>query len=147
MAHRAERYLPVEEAHLVANVVAVERTYQRSGFASEAEIKGFLCRYTTTRNSYLRQAYGKGKGDFTERMVNTKKDHSNDQELVLAASLWKRQGRFHRTDVVLRRREAATSAQIRLKRTSKIYETPIQGEVNAREQTKCICANVVCVVT
>ena len=84
MAHRAERYLPVEEAHLVANVVAVERTYQRSGFASEAEIKGFLCRYAMTRNSYLRQAYGigkshrlaTGKGDFTEQMVNTKEDHS-----------------------------------------------------------------------
>ena len=40
------------------------------------------------------------------------------------------------TDVVLRRGEAATSAQIRLKRTSKIYETPIQGEVNARERTE-----------
>ena len=75
----------VEEAHLAAaaDVVAVKRTYQRSGFAREAEIKGFLCRYATARNLYLWQAYGIGKsqqlatnrGDFIEskeQMVDTK---------------------------------------------------------------------------
>ena len=37
-------FLPVEGAHLAAatDVVAIKRTYQRSGFACESEIKGFL---------------------------------------------------------------------------------------------------------
>ena len=82
MAHRAERYLPVEEAHRVAHVVVVDWTYQRSGFALEAEIKGLLCRYATIRDSYLQQAHGIGKsqrnatngGNFIERMVNTKEE-------------------------------------------------------------------------
>lgn len=56
-------FLPVEGAHLAAatDVVAIKRTYQRSGFAGKTEIKGFLCRYATAGNSYWQQAYGIGK--------------------------------------------------------------------------------------
>ena len=133
MAHRAERYLPVEEAHRVAHVVVVDWTYQRSGFALEAEIKGLLCRYATIRDSYLRQAHGIGKsqrhatngGNFIERMVNTKEEvkttpnelevFTKARETMLLAEHEAGEDPYGDpagTHILLRRREAATSAHI-----------------------------------
>ena len=159
MAQSAERHLPGEEAHLAAatNIVAGKRTYQRSGFAREAEIKGFLCRYATAGSSYLRQAYGIGKsqrlatdrGNFMKRIV---KDEVETTPNVLEVFIEARQtmllaeheagkdpyGSSAGTGIVLQGVEAVTSAQIRLKRTSETYKTLTRVVVNAEGRTEPI---------
>ena len=56
-------FLPAEDAHpaTTTDIMSVTRSYQRSGFAHETKIKGFLCRYATTGNSYWRRACGIGE--------------------------------------------------------------------------------------
>ena len=151
MVQSAKRHLPVEKA-------------QRLGFAREAKIKGlierFLSWYVTAEGPYLRLARGISKSqrlttdgsnfmDSKEQMFDARKEvETTPNELEVFTEVRETRlltehnagvgpcGDPAGTDVVLQGAEAATSAQVRLKRTSKTYETLTQVGVDAEERTK-----------